>query len=356
MTKPFHFRPEPRQGVVICGAYGMDNAGDDAVLAAIIAQLRQIDGDMPITVMARRPGSTAKRFGIAAVHPFNVPGWLRAMGRARLFISGGGTLLQDATSCRSLWFYLFAIRMAKKRRCAVQLYGCGIGPLKNEVSRERTADTLNACADVITVRDGDSAALLEEIGVKRPLVLPAADPVLSMPAASGEREKSVGFALRDWPGFWRHVPDFAAAARYAYETYRLKPVLLCLAPGDRLAARSVCAALEDVPVSVSVDSRRVGRMSLVVSMRLHGLVFALRDGTPAAGVSYDPKVSAFCRETGLPFIDLADADERALCRLIDQAAHLDGENLRAAAKRARERERANSRAAAQLLADRAEQL
>lgn len=354
MMKLFHSRPESRQGVVICGAYGMDNAGDDGVLAAIITQLRQIDRDMPLTVMARKPAETAKRFGIAAVHPLNLLGWIRAMGLARLFISGGGTLLQDATSRRSLWFYLFAIRMAKKRRCAVQLYGCGIGPLKHEASWKKTADTLNACADIITVRDGDSAALLEELGVKRPLVLTAADPALSMVSVPGEREQSAGFVLRDWPGFWSHVPDFAAAARYAYETYRLRPVLLCLAPEDRIAARSVCAALEGVPVSVSVDSRRVGRMSLVISMRLHGLVFALRDGTPAAGVSYDPKVSAFCRETGLPFIDLAEADESALCRLIDEAAHLDGESLRAAAKRARERERANGRAAAQLLADGAE--
>ena len=350
MKKPSH----SRQGAVICGAYGMDNAGDDAVLAAIIAALRKIDRDMPLTVMARKPAATAKRFGVAAVHPLDFPKWLRAMGRARLFISGGGTLLQDVTSRRSLQFYLLAIRMAKKRRCAVQLYGCGIGPLRREASRKQTADTLNACADVITVRDGESAALLEEIGVKKPLILTAADPALSLGAVPGERERCVGFALRDWPGFWSHVPDFAAAARYAYEKYRLRPVLLCLAPEDRAAARSVCAALGDVPVSVSVDPRRVGRMSLIVSMRLHGLVFALRSGIPAAGVSYDPKVSAFCRESGLPVAALEDAGAETLCRLIDEAAHLDGESLRAAAKKARERELTNARAAAELLASSAE--
>ena len=345
MKKPSHLR----QGAVICGAYGMSNAGDDAVLAAIIAALRQIDKDIPLTVMARKPAATAKRFGIAAVHPFNFPGWLRAMGRARLFISGGGTLLQDVTSRRSLQFYLFSIRMAKKRRCAVQLYGCGVGPLRRDSSRKRTADTLNACADIITVRDADSAALLEEIGVKKPLILTAADPALSLSSPPGERERCVGFALRDWPGFWSHVPDFAATVRYAYEKYRLRPVLLCLAPEDRTAARSVCASLGDVPVSVSVDPRRAGRMSLIVSMRLHGLVFALRDGIPAAGVSYDPKVSAFCREMGLPVAALEDAGAETLCRLIDEAVHLDGEGLRAAAKKAKERELVNARAAADLL-------
>lgn len=344
-TKP------PRRGVIICGAYGMENAGDDAVLSAIIARLRQIDAAMPVTVMARRPKSTAGRFGVAAVHPMDLPGWLRAMGRARLFISGGGTLLQDVTSRRSLWYYLFAIRMAKRRGCAVQLYGCGAGPLREERSQDMTARILNDCADVITLRDGDSAALLERLGVDRPRILLAADPALAGEPAAGERERSVGFVLRPWEGFWPRVPDFAAAARYAWETYRLRPVFFCLAPEDREAARAVTDALDNVPAAVSVDARRVGRMSLVVSMRLHGLVFSLRDGVPAAGISYDPKVSSFCREAGLPCAALEDAGTEALRRLIDDAAHLDGEALRAAARRLRERELINGRAAAQLLSD-----
>ncbi len=343
--------PRSRQGVVVCGAYGMENAGDDAVLASIIAQMRRIDRDMPLTVMARRPKSTARRFGVAAAHPLNVLRWTAAMRRAKLFISGGGTLLQDVTSRRSLQYYLFAIRAAKRLGCAVQLYGCGVGPLKSERSRTAAAEALNACADAVTVRDGDSAALLESLGVEKPRVLLAADPALAGENAAAEREKCVGFALRAWPGFWERVPDFAQAARYAYETYRLKPVFLCLAPEDRLAARSVCAELGDVPVSVSVDPRRVGRMSLVLSMRLHGLVFALRDGTPAAGVSYDPKVSAFCREASLPCLELADAAADGLCRLLDEAARLDAESMHAAAERLRRREMVNGRVAAQLLSD-----
>lgn len=341
----------PRWGAVICGAYGMENAGDDGVLAAIVAQLRRIDNRMPITVMARRPKATARRFGIKAVHPLNLPGWLMAMGRAKLFISGGGTLLQDVTSRRSLWFYLFTMRMAKKLGCSVQLYGCGVGPLREERSQELAAATVDACADAVTLRDGDSLTLLRDLGVERPRLLLSADPALSLPPAAVEREKCIGFALRDWPGFWGHVPDFAAAARYAYENYRLTPVFLCLAPEDRRAARSVCAALGDTPCSVSVNPRRAGRMNLVVSMRLHGLVFALRDGTPAAGVSYDPKVSAFCREAGLPCLLLDKVTEAGLCRLVDRAAHLDTEALRAQAERLKQRERVNGRVAAQLLAE-----
>lgn len=343
----------PRRGVVICGAYGLGNAGDDAVLTAIVGQLRRIDRDMPVTVLTRRPEADARRLGVSAVHPFRVLRWLPLLRRTRLFVSGGGSLLQDVTSRRSLAFYLYAIRQAKKRGCAVQLYGCGIGPLTDSRSRRRTAQVLNECADVITLRDSGSAALLRAIGVTEPPVLLAADPALALPAASGERERTVGFVLRDWPGFARREAAFAAAARHAYHKYRLAPVFLCLAPEDRRPARAVCSRLEaeGVPCSVRADPRRMGRMGLVVSMRLHGLIFALRDGTPAAGVSYDPKVTAFCREAVLPVLALGEASAEALTALIDEAVLLDGEDLSAAAAFLRRRERVNGRAAAQLLAE-----
>lgn len=345
------FSEKPRRGVVISGAYGMDNAGDDAVLAAILQDMRRLEQDIPITVLARQSAAVARRHGVTAVHPFNIFRWLPALRRSTLFLSGGGSLLQDVTSRRSLLYYLFTISLAKKAGCAVQLYGCGIGPLRRASSRERTAKVLNACADAITVRDGESLETLKSLGVTEPRILLAADPALRLEPPAGDREKKLGLVLRPWPDFWAHVPDFAAAARYAYERYKLPPVLICLSPEDRTAAGSVAKALEamDIPCSIRVYPRRAGRMALMLSMRLHGLVFALRDGTPAAGVSYDPKVSAFCGEAGLPWTELQTADAEALCRLIDEAIQLDTEALSAAAETLRQREKVNARTAAELL-------
>ena len=346
------FRSAPRAGAVICGAYGMENAGDDAVLSAIVTALRRIDGSMPITVLARRPKSVAARFSVGAIHPLRLLRWMATMRRARLFISGGGSLLQDITSRRSLWYYLLTIRLAKRLGCAVQLYGCGIGPLRSPRSREATARILNACADIVTLRDKDSAALLDTLGVTKPRILLAADPALGQsPTALREREPCLGIALRDWPGLWTHIPELAAAIRRACDTYKLAPVFFCFAPEDRQAVRSVCAELSDLPCSVSVEPRRIGRMSLVLSMRLHGLVFALRDGAPAAGVSYDPKVDAFCREAGLPCLPLAEVTADALSHRLDEAIHLDTEQLSAAAEALARRADISAGAAAQLYAE-----
>ncbi len=339
-----------RRGVVICGAYGMSNAGDDAVLTAIAAGLRRLDRDMPVTVIARQAKRTAGRYGVSALGRLNVPGWLAAMGRARLFLLGGGSLLQDVTSRRSLWYYLVLMRAAKAMGCAVMLYGAGIGPIRREKDRAAAAAWLDRYADVIAVRDQDSLRTLTDWGVTAPRLLLAADPALSLAQPAGERERSAAFILRAWPGFWAHVPDFAAAARYVWERYRLTPVLVCLSPSDRQAARSVGAELEGVPWAMTADSKRVGRMSLVLSMRLHGLIFALAGGAPAAGISYDPKVDAFCGEAGLPMAALEDASEQTLRDLADLAMHMDAEHISASLRTLRTREKTNLNAAAQLLA------
>lgn len=335
-------------GVLICGAYGMKNAGDDAVLRAIIAALREFDGSLPIRVMARKPRETAKTFGVEAAHPLDVLRWLGYMKRSKLFISGGGSLLQDVTSQRSLWYYLAAMALAKKRGCAVMLYGCGIGPVQSEKNRERCVRVLNECADVICLRDAASAQSLAAWGVTGEILV-TADPAFRGKSAGGEREKCIGFALRGWEGFWYRVPYFAAAARHAWERYGLTPVFVCMAPEDIRAAKSVMAALGDVPCRMMSDSKGLGRMSVVLSMRLHGLIFALTGGASPVGVSYDPKVSAFCEENGLPWESLAAATEESLCGLIDRAVASDPELLAESLERLRRKERQNAAAAWELL-------
>ena len=102
-----HNRPKmPRDGVVICGAYGRGNAGDDAILEAILQEMRSLDPDMPMTVLSKDPKSTRLTYRVQAVHRANFPAWHRAMHHAKLYINGGGSLIQDVTSRRRLWYYL----------------------------------------------------------------------------------------------------------------------------------------------------------------------------------------------------------------------------------------------------------
>lgn len=335
-----------RSGVVICGAYGMGNSGDEAILDAIVAEMRAIDPLMPLTVMTRDPAGASARLGLTAVHTFNFPRFLAVMRRRALYINGGGSLIQDVTSRRSLWYYLFTLRAAKRLGCKVMMYGCGIGPVKRPGGVERARRVLNSCVDAITLREPDSIEELARFGVTKPEIILASDPALTLPSAPAEevdaaleaagaasKGKYICFALRLWPGFGEKAGVFAAAARHAHEAYGLTPVFLPINHlDDGQAAALVAEKLGDTPhvllpgpMSSALVIGLMSRMQVVVSMRLHGLIFAAGQGVPLIGVSYDPKVTAFLRCVDAGCVPLEGLEEGELCRLIDGAAARSGD-------------------------------
>ena len=368
-----HNRPKrDRDGVVICGAYGRGNAGDDAILEAILQEMRSIDPDMPITVLTKDPKATRLTYRVRTAGRMDVLTWKKAMRHAGLYINGGGSLIQDVTSRRSLWFYLHNIQAAHKAGCKVQMYGCGIGPVLREQHRKLAAKVLNASVDVITLREPDSLKELQSMGVTKPEILLTADPALTLPAASEDEIDSVllragipphgkylCFALRNWKGFEDKAPLFAQAAKYAYETYGLTPVFAAVEKHlDPVAGRLAAAGL-DIPHYFLDDAGSAGtiigalsRMQAVVSMRLHALIFAAGQGIPLAGVVYDPKVSAFLRYIGQEnFLDLDALTVDALKAMIDRmvSSPISPEEQAAAVQKLRQIEQVNVDTARRLL-------
>lgn len=368
-----HNRPKrDRDGVVICGAYGRGNAGDDAILEAILQEMRAIDPDMPITVLTKDPKATRLTYRVRTAGRMDVGTWKKAMRHAGLYINGGGSLIQDVTSRRSLWFYLHNIQAAHKAGCKVQMYGCGIGPVLREQHRKLAASVLNASVDVITLREPDSLKELQSMGVTKPEILLTADPALTLPAASEDEIDSVllragipphgkylCFALRNWKGFEDKAPLFAQAAKYAYETYGLTPVFAAVEKHlDPVAGRLAAAGL-DIPHYFLDDAGSAGtiigalsRMQAVVSMRLHALIFAAGQGIPLAGVVYDPKVSAFLRYIGQEnFLDLDALTADALKAMIDRmvSSPISPEEQAAAVQKLRQIEQVNVDTARRLL-------
>ena len=362
-----------RDGVLICGAYGRGNAGDDAILEAIVAEMRQLDPDIPVWVLSRSPKNTRRTYRVNAIYTFNAPSFLRRMGRVNLYINGGGSLMQDVTSRRSLWFYLFTISSAKNFGCKVMMYGCGIGPIHFPENRRRAARVMNNKVDVITLRDQHSLTELKDMGVTGPQVILAADPTVILPASPPEavnallesegldpEARYIGFTVRPWTGFQDKAPAFAAAADYAWERYRLIPLFLPIeARLDIPAAEQVTALVKSAPCHVMPECKSsahtiglFSRMDIVLSMRLHALVFAAGHSVPLVGVVYDQKVSSFLDLIGQDlYLDLNSLTAEALCAQIDAAyARIgDKELLDGGVERLRQTEHHNSQAARGLL-------
>ena len=361
-----------RDGALVCGAYGRGNAGDDAILEAIVTELRQADPDLPIWVLSRSPEDTRRTYRVNSIYTFAFPKFLWRMRKTRLYINGGGSLMQDVTSHRSLWFYLFTISWAKRLGNQVMMYGCGIGPIHSPSNRRRASRVLQKSVDAITLRDTHSKEELADMGVTRPEIILSADPTVILPAAPAPvvdgllesqgidpNGRYIGFALRPWPGYEEKAPVFAAAADYAYEKYGLTPIFLPIerrldVDAAKLAAQYMKAPHHVLSCTGSSD-HTIGlfaRMQAVVSMRLHALVFAAGQGVPLVGVVYDQKISSFLSYIGQDlYTDLDQVTEASLCGYIDAVYARIGDTafLSGGVERLRQVERRNQETARRLL-------
>lgn len=371
LLRLYHKPKTRRDGIVICGAYGKGNAGDDAILRGIVQEMRAYDPDRPITVMSRRPDETRLLYRTNAVYTFNIFAVLWRFCHSVLYINGGGSLMQDVTSTRSLKYYLFTLDAAKKLGCKVMMYGCGIGPIRRPGNRRHTARTINRSVDLITLRDDLSRGELTRMGIVEPEIKLAADPTIILhPASEAQMDqvmedlgipvdgKYLGFGLRSWNGLEAVADEIVKAAEYAYETYGFIPVFVPIEfPSDLTPARMIADRLHcphymierRLPIEETIGM--LARMKTVIGIRLHSLMFSAGRGVPVIGMSYDIKVDGFLKYIGSrTCIQIEEVTADKLCPLIDEcvSGKLD-EEVRATAALLREREHENSRGAAALI-------
>ncbi len=124
-----HFFPTP--AVVICGYQGFGNIGDEAVWEGLLAAL-----PLPsryILLLSGNPSAAEKRYGVQALARTS-PKAFAAICQADLVILGGGTLLQQGTSMRSLLYYLSAAALASLAGTPWIVVG-GIDPLTGLAKR-----------------------------------------------------------------------------------------------------------------------------------------------------------------------------------------------------------------------------
>ncbi|MBQ9697222.1 MAG: polysaccharide pyruvyl transferase CsaB [Acidaminococcaceae bacterium] len=306
--------------IVISGYYGFNNAGDEALLTAILASLRAIEPDSDITVISGNPGNTIAKHQVKSLYRFAAVRLLQAIDSADLVISGGGSLLQDVTSKRSLAYYLSVIAAAKWKGKKVMLFAQGIGPIRSGFMRMLTRLVVSR-ADVITVRDDDSAEELKRIGVPPEKVEVTADSVLTLEPASRLQGKTIladagldpykpiiGVSVREWPDNQRCLQQLAVALGELSRQYHAQIAILPLQVSmDRNACRLLRSYLPetghkvvllDTTYSTEEFLSIVGSFRLLIGMRLHGLIFAAVMKVPLMAISYDPKVDSFVKAIG----------------------------------------------------------
>jgi polysaccharide pyruvyl transferase CsaB len=303
--------------IVVSGYYGFKNAGDEAMLAAMIEALTDIDPEVNITVISAAPNDTKKRHGVESVSWLNYFAIAKAIRTSDLVVSGGGSLLQNVTSGRSLYYYLSILLLAKIIGTPVMLYAQGIGPICGSFAR-RVMHIVCNMMSLITVRDQGSLLELESLGVTRPAIALTADPVLAIHRVDRQIGRAifrknkiegakplVGISVREWRGWTHYKEVLASVVDTIGEKYGARVVFLPMQyPEDVAAAERIAALCRHKTVILREEYTTgellslVGNLDLLIGIRLHALIFAGVMGIPMIGISYDPKIERFLDSIG----------------------------------------------------------
>jgi len=353
--------------LVLVGAAGFTNLGDDAILAAMLAELRAACPGARCTVATGDPGTFAGDPILGgddvALIPFADEAIAAALAGADLLIVGGGGFIYDYDARISAHNFLHgdpslfyphfrALVVAHALGVPSQVYGIGVGPLVTAAGRGLTR-TILGLAGAITVRDRLSLLELRAAGLDRADLTVTADPALGLPPAApttpASGGRTVGFVARGWlqqGGGWttsgaarheRYLDWLAAGADYAVERWDATPLFLPLQrryDDDRASAARVIARMrhgERARIAEGLTGYRdlqtvLAGLDALVSGRLHPLILGCAAGVPPIGLALSPKVRAFLGDLGLGELTLSpwlarDADlHAALDRVLSAPA------------------------------------
>lgn len=303
--------------IVISGYYGSGNGGDEAMLYAILSGLREKDEKLNIAVISSNPQETAKKHNVKAIFWLDYLSITRELLNANLLISGGGSLLQNVTSGKSLYYYLSVITLAEFLKVPVMLYAQGIGPIYGKGAR-RIMKYIGDKVDVITVRDEGSIAELKSLDITKPIIECTADPALSLSLKNKNLgkdillkanvnfdKKKIGFAVREWKSWKLYKEVLAETADILKKDLNAEIIYIPMqATEDVFAAKEVASLSKNggIILEGAYNTEEllsiIGNMDLIISIRLHALIFAAVTNVPMVGLSYDPKVGRFMKSMG----------------------------------------------------------
>jgi len=323
--------------MMISGYYGFKNTGDEAILSSMIKNIRAKIPKTEITVLTKNPLETSHNYKVKTINRMQWMQILKCFAHADIFISGGGGLLQDSTGRGwSIFYYLGLILMAKIYRIPVMIYAQGIGPINRQFNKILIKWVLNK-VDLITVRDRQSKDLLKKLDVKNPLVYVNADPSFLLKKKSidtilekiprlkefiyGNNQPLVGISVRSYKGNSEDLRKlFVRIADNLIQEYKAKIIFIPFKTAEDVSLSMKIMELMENSEQVYILKEQfepeillslISRLSFMLGMRLHSIMFSSLVQIPFLAFNYDPKVKNFVYNLDLPEL-LLDLDNLSL--------------------------------------------
>ncbi len=332
------FRDKKRYDYIISGYYGYKNSGDDALLLAISNELKKQKNDVRIAVLSANPKETERLYRIDAINRFNIFKIIGALKKSKAMLSGGGSLMQDETSSKSLWYYACLLKASKKMGLKVMQISNGIGPINKKCNKNLVKKVINKYVDIITLREEKSLRELENMGVTTPKIL-TSDLAMTL-EGSGIRDLKKVFESENIPQKdyvcismrdWKNNPkcfeeEIAKVADYIYEKYNYGIIFIPMQyPLDLAISKRIAEKMKNPSniISGHISTENVigiiREAKVVLAMRLHSLIYGVSMNTPVVAIKYDPKIDGFMEYINLKHVlDVEKTDAAVLEKYCDE--------------------------------------
>ena len=281
-----------------------------------IKNKRNCKKDIKSTCISKTPNETKNDYLVSSTYRFNIIKILKEIKNTRIFVNGGGTLLQDVSSLRSIMYYLFLNKIAIIMKKRIMLYANGIGPVKRKISKFLINKIINK-VNLITLRDERSFSALKELKVNKPQVYITFDCAFALDPDYTDKVKKIKNEIDDFDKDkvktvivsvrqWKKSKTInqaifneklAEKLDEISNKYKVKIVFIPMRYLEDLKE------INDINKKMKSDSYIIkemltesekmaimGYFDITIAMRLHALIYSARVTTPMVGISYDIKV------------------------------------------------------------------
>ncbi|MBK7317613.1 polysaccharide pyruvyl transferase CsaB [Candidatus Villigracilis affinis] len=327
-----------KKTILVAGYYGFGNVGDEAILSAILTDLRKQREGLEFIVISSNPEETAASHNVRSVHWKEINALMDAARECDLIILGGGGIFQDYWGTPAgthltefhwgISYYSSIGLLASLFDKPFMIYSVGIGPLLTDEGKRWTRLAFEL-ADAATVRDVESRDLLASLGFPKKQILIKPDPALNLSpklkaaaeilqaeGISPKERPMVGVCIRNWTegekgGAWKQ--ELASALDSFLEKHNAQIVFIPFQVGEHELENDYTVSVEVISMMQNQERTKVlpqayspevvegliARCRVVIGMRLHSLVFAASVGVPSVALIYDPKVKNLMKFLGL---------------------------------------------------------
>ena len=289
---------------VISGYIGFDNFGDEAIAKILISYLKKNMAEK-ITVLSSNPNKTAQLYNVSSM---NFLKFYKPIFESDVLISGGGSLLQDITSLKSLIYYLSVIVFALILNKKVILFAQGFTPFRTKIGKFLTKFILQYCDDIY-VRDIKSQNILNNMNIKSKLM---ADPVFEIEVPKVFTKNGIGVQLRSFSTLTDDFLENLAneiSNRFPNENIKLFSLQdnLDLPIIEKFAYILNTKNLKTKiykNLSVEETIKELSQLEYLIGMRFHSLLVASKARVKVLGINYDIKVYNLSKNIGFPLIEI----------------------------------------------------